>query len=341
MKQITAILVYLFITHSVFGQENQAEKIYKNLKFTTGLPAEMLNSSDRSNKASYSFTRFPVLDLKEELVFVVFTNQQKLKSYFLFKAGEVEKIIQIEFTLVDKNEIFKKVYENDDEYRYFLELKKSGEEFYYTVEKKAKILVEKSGQIKSYDDTPENRVVFEIGAANIREESSSFYSYPSREVAVKPNYKLGYYSVGISYSYRIFLGRNTKLEMRGGLYYSNYICPVIPIGLDFGVFIRNKIIENIFCGLGIKANVSVQWEDDGNSHNTKQGDAFTYPVVFLGYEVSKDFSILFSAFPSVNSDVIYDNTGRNLQPDISPYLLRTREVKKILWGVKLGIDFIL
>ncbi len=129
----------------------------------------------------------------------------------------------------------------------------------------------------------------------------------------------------VSYSGQIRLNSNYQLELRPGYLFSSIKNDHYYSKIQLGLFLRRKLIDSIFCVIGINSEINPIAEEASTSSSPKR---LTFSIGGnVGLRLNKDFSILLSYYKTLDEDYGHGQT------------FETAYFKYLYWLLKLGVEF--
>lgn len=147
----------------------------------------------------------------------------------------------------------------------------------------------------------------------------------SRELKVYDDREL-VLACSFGFSGKINLSKVVSFNYRPGFTVSNGYWGF----LDLGTSVRFQFNEKYFSGIGLLSKLTII-PREGNMNYTKgKNESFEY-VIYIGYDLSKDFSIIMSYSDTINNEYgeSYSNSG-----------MSSKYIKKYVYGMlKLGLEY--
>jgi hypothetical protein len=107
----------------------------------------------------------------------------------------------------------------------------------------------------------------------------------------------------VSYSGQIRLNPNYKFEFRSGYLFSSLKNDHFYSKIQFGLFLRRKLIDSTFCAFGVNSEINPMAEGTSTSASPKR---FTFSLGgTIGLSLNKDFSILLSYYKTLTEEYGY------------------------------------
>ncbi len=133
-------------------------------------------------------------------------------------------------------------------------------------------------------------------------------------------------SCSFGFSGKINLSKVISLNYRPGLTISNGYWGF----LDFGTSIRFQLMQKYFTGIGLVSKLTIKPREGNMNYTKAKNESFEY-VLYLGYDLSKDFSVILSYSDTINNEygVSYSSSGMS-----STY------ISKYVYGMlKFGLEY--
>lgn len=335
MFKAISLLVLLLIPAQILIAQNEInDRKFTKLEFVKGLPEETLKINPYLNNERYVHAKIRIQGIEDEIIVLVTRNQNVFVNCSVFKKTDPDNLKMQSFKKSEgylySNTTFE--FDGDDEFWYYLELKKKEDEFFYCLEKKERKFFNKEGIAKDYDDSPGNSIICEVGILKGTSKKSFIDYTNTSKVLPDENKEVYKYTAGVFYSHRIFLSRNWQIELRPGLVYSNIA--KLP-SLILGTYARYKVTSEFIIGAGINIEFLGNIDQNSNGIGESIGGIYIYPGLVFGYNITKGISLLAEFYPSIGNDILSDVTHRNL----NMYTPDNREIITRFWDLKIGIDF--
>lgn len=165
--------------------------------------------------------------------------------------------------------------------------------------------------------------------------SQSYQSSLMAEVAGLATNKKDYFSgkddkefisaYTLSYNGKIRLSSKYQLVIRTGYFESSLINDSFFSGVQLGLFLRRKMIDSLFCSLGIDSKINFKGGHGTAFYTDPKRLSFLFGGT-IGLKLNKDFSILLSFYKTIDENYGYGQT------------YETAYYKYLYWLMKLGVE---